>query len=286
MTILEFLSEHSVDFLTTGHPHCRVGWANASCYQCTPEGSHYRLGINLTRGYANCWLCGKVDAVKALVHLTGRSWQECKAVLKSDYFHEENTKPLGKLVVPEGVSELLPAHKRYLKSRGFDPQEVISLWQVRGIGISCSLSWRLFIPIIEDKKTLSWTTRTIGTKEPRYINAKPSQEIISAKKLLYGYDHVRHGILVTEGPFDAIRIGMGAVATLGTSYSRTQVSKISRISKRVIVFDNEPNAQERARELVSLLEPYPGKTLRVEIDSPDPGSCSDREVKLLRRMIT
>lgn len=177
---------------------------------------------------------------------------------------------------------LLPIHKEYLEKRGFNSAELKRLWRLKSIGLASKLAWRIFIPIHFNNETVSWTTRKIGDNGARYISAKSTEEIVSAKTLLYGEDYIQQSLIVCEGPTDAWRIGPGAVATMGISYTKEQVSRISKYPQRVICFDSELEAQKRARKLCNDLESFPGKTLNVVLDSKDPGSASYEEIQELR----
>jgi DNA primase len=170
-----------------------------------------------------------------------------------------------------------------MKGRGFDPDEIVKLWGLQALGLSGFLSWRIFIPIVYHGRMVSWTTRTIGDQEPRYISARPDQELVSIKQSLLGEDYVRDVVIVVEGPFDAMRVGPGAVALFGNAVSPAQIKKLSQIPTRVICLDNETEAQRRACKLCSLLEPFPGRTINVVLDAKDPGSASEHEIQLLRR---
>lgn len=175
-------------------------------------------------------------------------------------------------------------HKRYLKERGFDPEEIAGKWSVQGIALASRLCWRLFIPIHHQGNVVSWTTRSICPEaNQRYIAAKAGEEAMPARSLLYGEDHARHGIIVVEGPLDAWRIGFGAVAALGVSYGREQVARMSKYPVRAICFDSDPKAQRRAAKLCETLRVFPGRTVRVELDAEDPGSASVKEIRKLRR---
>jgi DNA primase len=103
------------------------------------------------------------------------------------------------------------------------------------------------------------------------------------KSLLYGEDLARKTIIINEGPTDAWAIGPGAVATLGTSYSLSQVSKMVEFEKRIVCFDNEPAAQARARKLCADLSAFPGSTENCILDADDAASASRKELKLLRQ---
>ena len=90
-------------------------------------------------------------------------------------------------------------------------------------------------------------------------------------------------MVVVEGPFDAMRIGPGAVAVMGTGWSRAQLLAISKFPVRAVVFDSEPEAQERARRLCHDLSVFEGKTSRIQLDAADPGSASKAEITRLRK---
>lgn len=223
---------------------------------------------------------------QTLAELTGKPVGYCLKMLGAfDSQPRKEDKARGKLEIPEGVGSLLPIHEKYLKGRRFDPEELVKVWGIKGIGLAAKLAWRVWIPIVHKGEVISWTTRGVTDDEPRYINARPSEERLGAKEVLYGGDLVKHAMIVSEGPTDAWRLGPGAVATMGTAHSRAQVNLIAKVPKRVICFDNEKAAQDRARRLCALLDPYPGQTIRVELDAKDAGSASPKEIKALRRML-
>lgn len=155
------------------------------------------------------------------------------------------------------------------------------------------LSWRIFIPVSHPdapgKKRgqwmrTSWTTRAVGRGvEPRYLSAPPDCESVPLKSSLLGLESVGHAAVVVEGPFDAFRVGPGAVCTFGLSYTRAQVLLLSRIPVRVICFDNDPAAQARAHKLSDELAPFPGETHVAVLSGPDPDSSPEAEVDELRR---
>lgn len=133
---------------------------------------------------------------------------------------------------------------------------------------------------------VSWTTRTIGNGV-RYLSARPEEEKLNHRHLLYGEDLVPgHAIIVHEGPADVWRTGPGAVATFGTGFQRSQILKLSRYPTRVVCFDNEPAAQEMADKLCDLLVPFPGRTINVRLESgKDAADCDEEEIEQLREYL-
>lgn len=290
MRFQEILDEHRIRYQTEGR-YSRSGWVQFFCPFCSggKDPNKPYAGYNIAFNYVNCWRCGPHRVGDTIQELTGLPWREVKGLLGS---LERERKPpkhtkrrRGTLEIPKGVGPLLPAHKRYLKDRKFDPQEIERLWDVQGIGMAKEYAWRLFIPIYYGGEVCSWTTRTISeTRTDRYLSAREGQEVYSHKELLYGIDYCRHTAVIVEGPTDVWRVGPGAIATLGTGWSRRQLNLLSRFAVRVVCYDNEPAGQRRASELCDLLAVFPGETHNVRLDAKDPGSAPKKEIRQLRKM--
>ncbi len=289
MTLIEVLETLAVPYQQGGEsPQVTTGWIGLICPWCGEGTGKFGLGIPLTAPYVcKCWKCGKHNLVEALGLITGKHPREIKEVLHAVHHQKIITVPNkrpGRLELPGGIENLKRVHARYLQSRGYDPRRLSKRYHLQAIGFAARLAWRLFIPIRLSGRIVSWTTRAISDDaEPRYINARPDQEEVPIKSLLYGAEHCRHVVAVVEGPTDVWRIGKGAAGTFGTNVSTAQLKRIAAYPVRVIAFDNEPTAQEQAKKLCYDLEPYPGKTVRVEIDAPDPGSMSPKEVARFRK---
>jgi len=191
----------------------------------------------------------------------------------------------GKLAIPKGVGDLENAHKKYLKGRNYNWKELQTIWQIQGIGIAQQLAWRVFIPIHYKGEMVSWTTRSIA-KNPqvtRYISASDKEESMPHKELLYGEDYAHHAIIVCEGPIDVWRIGPGAVAVMGVGYSTAQVAKMVDYPVRVVCFDNERVAQQRASRLCNDLSTFPGETYNVTLGANDADTADYGDIVKLRK---
>lgn len=288
MKFVELLQEHGIRYWKGGeHHHVTTDFIGLDCLRCSPGSGKARLGYCLNGGFATCWTCGPVPMYEIVADITGLKGGKVVDLINNlDHARVGVVEHRGKLELPDELGELRTAHKRYLRDRGFDPHELKRLWGLKGIANAAELAWRVFIPIVSQGTTVSWTTRAIGsTVSARYVNAKPSQERRRAKDLLYGLDYVRHGVIVHEGPTDVWKTGPGAVATMGVVVTPAQSILIARHPKRVIVFDSSADAQRRAKRLCDTLSVFDGETIRVELDADDPGSASEKETKALRRMI-
>lgn len=286
MKFEDLLKELNITKAPEGHHHSRPGWIQIDCPFCGRDSNKWHLGYSLEDKYLNCWQCGYHSLVKTLMEITGQSYSKC-LLLIGDLESVKTIKKFitGKLQIPKGVGELKTAHIRYLKSRGFNIEQLKNLWLIQGIGISSKLSWRIFIPIIYKGKTVSWTTRSLVDSGTRYISAKPENETTPHKELLYGEDYAHRVIIIHEGPTDVWKFGPGAVCTFGLNYTTAQLKKMVQYQNRVVCFDNNSEAQKVAKKLTNELSVFPGKTYNIELDAEDIGSAHKKEIKKVRKWV-
>lgn len=287
-SITDVLDELKIPYQIGGsHRHVRSGWVGLKCLQCGSDEWH--LGINLNGGYTNCWKCGPLNTIRVIAELSGLPCKQIADKLgpMGTQQRDVQERARGTLKYPVGTGPLLAPHLKYLNdNRMLNAYECQRLWNLMGTGpTSGRMSWRIVIPISRRGEIVSWTSRAIGDRNlRRYSAAKPEEELISGRDVLFGRDYVRHATIVCEGPFDAMRIGPGATATCGTAFSQQQIAALAAIPKRAICFDAELNAQRRANDLARELEVFDGQTYVVELETgKDAGSASIKEIKKLRK---
>jgi len=121
-------------------------------------------------------------------------------------------------------------------------------------------SHRIIIPILYKNKIVSYQARDItGKAELKYKACKKENEIMQHKHICYGIDKIKDGVaIIVEGVTDVWRIGAGAIAMFGTSFTMQQVNFLVKNLSRVhILFDfGEKQAQEKAKKLGTLLCPF------------------------------
>jgi hypothetical protein len=265
----------------------RDGWINLKCPFCDRDPY---LGYCEEYRYFSCWNCGRHPAWEVISLLTGLTDRECFAIVgklpRNDF---RIVRKAGKYKQPDGVDSLTSAHRKYLESRGFDPDQIITTWEVKGIsgyGLP-HLRWRLFIPIHLHGELVSWTTRTIQKdREPRYLSARDEESSVRIDDLIYGMDHVRNVVILVEGPLDVWAIGPGAVCTLGLHISEARLEQLSRVPIKYVCFDAEKEAQKKARKLCNDLSVYDGSVTNILLDSAkDPAGTDQTEINKLRKLL-
>jgi hypothetical protein len=194
-------------------------------------------------------------------------------------------KARGRLKLPTGCGPLLPAHKAYLTKRGFDPQELEEVWGLMGTGAASNRPWSLVFPVKEDFETVSFFTRKLHDRGTRYLSAKPEDEAVSAKELLFGEDFAVNAVCVCEGAFDVIRIGPGAVATMGLSVSSSQVRRLTRYHRVVVCFDSDDDAQRRAEILCGRVGTFGVEVINVTVSGKDACVSPESEIEEIRGLL-
>lgn len=290
MNFRDLLEEHNIPIAPAGHHHTTEGWLSIDCPFCGKNSQSYHMGYNINGGYVNCWKCGRHTLSETLRELLNISYPQAKKLIeKLDKYlipeEEKETYRKHILKLPFGIVELQSIHKKYIKDRGLNPDEIEKLWGIKGLGIAGELSWRIFIPIHYKGIIVNWTTRAIGETTKRYIGASKSDEGIPKSELLYGQDYARNTIVIVEGIFDAWRIGPGTVATLGVNYSVEQFKKIVKYPKRIVCFDSDIAGRKASTKLVQELRGFPGETVEITLDSKDPAEAKQDEISEIRAML-
>lgn len=286
----EILTKYSIQFVQPGqHHHSHAGWINFDCPYCSPGSGRFRMGFNARGGYVNCWVCGPHNLVETIAKVTGLNYNAASLLVKGVGHHKykeanTNEKTPGKYTPPKDIGPLKRVHKDYLLERGFDPDKITKIWGIGGIGLGGGrYKWRLFIPAVLGDLTVSWTTRALADVPAKYLSAPTECESVSLKSILYGEQYCRDTIIINEGPLDAWAVGPGAVATCGVSYTTAQLLRMSKYPRRVILFDDEPDAQRRAQKLANDLGVFDGETYNVTLDGKDASRSSKKDIRRLRK---
>lgn len=293
MALKDLLEEYGVELWTQGN-NVSPGFINMRCVWCDDHSNH--LGLNLKEQYFHCWRCGWHPVEETVARLLGVDIRTARRLVK-EYRSEATEKkeqPPTPLPVPQkpfrfppSTGPLLPPHRKYLKARGFDPQELADVWGIKGIGPGGVLdginySHRILIPIHWEGQVVSFQTRAITKTPHRYISCPKHRELVHYKHILYIHPQwkQRFGVCV-EGPTDVWKVGKGAFSLFGIGYTQKQVIEIAkRFDKVGIWFDPEEEAQEQAHKLASELRMVGVKAVVVRgIKGKDPASLNPEEIK-------
>lgn len=152
----DVLRDLRIPFQTEGS-YCRPGWIQFQCPFCHGgrDPNKPYAGFNIAFQYVHCWRCGPHPVIETVQRLGELNWREAKDLVGDlESQRKQKIAHSGTLKLPKGLYPLQPAHRRYLKGREFSPAEIERLWHVQGIGIASRLSWRIWIPIYLDRKSV------------------------------------------------------------------------------------------------------------------------------------
>ena len=301
MDVIQFYHDFGIPYKTEGHKHCKVGWVNIACPHCTGNPG-WHMGFHLTHHYFRCRRCGWKPIVNTLALLANVDYDEAYILAKQYGSLYGYTKPIKEIkpnvspfLLPPNLTELKTIHRNYLIGRNFNPDELIEIWDIKGIGPLSRVDdndykFRIFIPYYWGGTIISFDTRDVtGKKDVKYLACHKDREIIPHKEILYGRQEYwgSTGILV-EGPTDAWRFGPQSCAASGIEYTDYQKMVLGRTFKRLfIVFDaGESAATYQARELKAELQSlYHTEVKQIDIQSGDPGSMSQSEADYLVKQL-
>lgn len=208
--------------------------------------------------------------------------------------------------------ELTPLHELpdghqaivYLKNRGFDPVVLEKCYGIAYCSKGKKFAGGVFdttntiaIPLYENGSTIGWQCRLLYNPDkltdeecsmlgfkvkssgkylrpPKYFTSPGLQK----STILFNSDWASNSkvVVVTEGVFDAISVGLCGVATLGKQVSEEQIRKLSRW--RLVVLLLDPDAEQ---DQANLANRFPSDVLVIQVHLQgykDAGECPRKEL--------
>lgn len=277
---------------------------------CPFCGRGEKLSVNPVKRVYHCWHC---DSSGTLASLLGMN-----VSLSTPAAPITETVKQQKAVYPPSFdpSQIMPLSclpddnpaVAYLRSRGFDPEELDRDFAFRYCArgrvfphVPFDASNTLVIPIYSEDRFLGWQARLLyNPKEVSedvlqamgYTERKENGELkrppkyltspgLNKKELLYNVDWAKKfdTVVVTEGVFDCIRVGRQGVATLGKLVSDYQKKMLVSLWRTVVLL-LDPDAEEAQRSLAKdLTVPGGPRIVPVTLEGyKDAGDCPRDEL--------
>jgi len=338
-----FLELHGIPYIESGK-NVASGNINIKCPFCRDDDPSEHMGINIENGYWGCWRDdthrGKAPhrLIAQLLGYTRRQVLELLGqfrtlpddedminairAISNENRGEDRSIARNKLSMPktfwrysEIPSEAMKEQfKRYLIGRGFKHnriERVCNQYDIR-FCISDPLKNRIIFPITKNNSLYTWTSRSIGSRGPKYKTlSHKSRTVIagryytavgSIKDCVYRYDHVIRNnaefVFICEGVFDAIkfnyladRVGLSdtftAVCVFGKVTSTEQEFMLMRLQRqgRKLILLLDENTTHDALRICSRFGRDPVSILTLPEDIKDPGSLTKRSfIKLIGSM--
>lgn len=292
--MLEQRIKNSIDRIGVSYEETRKSFV-ADCPSCGKEGHTY---IRKHDGKTICFKCGRKWSIlfllAQLLHATEREAYEHlygtgagDAILKPlDLSLLFGKRDDGEVEAPQPVTlgidflgiENSPEAVSYVVSRGVTSPDIITAYDLRYHYMMNAV----IFPIKRDGIVYGWQARKIAPKpdELRLISSSG----LNKSDFLLNYDRARNssGIIMTEGPFDCMKVdiyGMGAVCSFGKQISQSQIKQILESKAERVYVGLDPDAFLEMYDVVDRLGT--GKKIyRILPPSgrKDFGECSEQEV--------
>lgn len=273
---------------------------NVNCPYCDTKSTSFNLGFNPAGNYYHCWKSKHNYPIRQVLSTLLNVSESSIDNILIDYqgvgetLSEKKISNIKYLELP--TNTFTKAERKYLKSRDFDPKYLYKKYHVVGGGIDGDWKFRIIIPVYYQGQLLSWTGRSILSKEklkqldiPRYKNLSIEKSVKNIKELFFNIDNCKSDtVVLTEGVFDVLRFDGNAICSMGTELTESQINLLaSRFRKIFILFDNEPEAQKKARKFGLQLSSI---GIEVEIVNAyedfgknDMGECSREEIEIIKK---
>lgn len=296
MNFIKLFEDYKVSYST----RVNKGWVNITCPYC--DDRTFNGGFNISGDYYHCWKCGGHSLRNTLSKVLLIPLDNLDSIIKNYQGRESILYRLNDKKVAKASILELPTHsftiaeRKYLLNRNFSPRLLKDKYNVYGGGIAGDWKFRIIIPLILGGRIVSWTGRSILPKQkikelniPRYKNLSIEKSVINPKNILFNLDNATgKKVVITEGAFDVMRLGDGFICSFGTELTQEQIQEIKmRFSKVFIMFDNEVEAQKKARKFglqlssigldVEIVDAYS------DFGKNDGAELNEKEVKIIRK---
>jgi len=280
--------------VTTSGKNCTEGWTNTRCVFCDDTSNH--LGINNSSGVFKCWRCGRQGPFRLLIKkLSGLSEREALDL--------EAIFSFGNLVTTKGEVRTygnLPPIEKFSDAILHAPKDVESYLQGRGLSLLDMhtrapgsmyskglgpLPFRVIIPIIQNTQIVNYVGRDYtGLSSRRYLALPDSHALMNIKESLYGIDYIeqRGNIILVEGVFDQIKLGIGSVATFGIFLTGKQLELLrSKHPNKVFILLDKTASEDGTAERMAR-DIWFSRTTVLSLNTyADPGEISLEEGRKL-----
>jgi len=290
MNIEQLLTDQGIPIAPSGHKHFNESWVNVKCPFCEGHDG-FHLGFSQNGKMSNCYRCGLHYVDDSIAKVLKIPLNAAKSLLLSyTGIHSNNTKEKVAKTnakahkLPDCVTQLTNAHKKYLTGRNFDGDKLENEWRLMSTGPISMLDdinygHRILAPIYWEGQQVTFQTRdATGKSRVKYMACPEEREIMKHKHILYRHPDIKSKVgICVEGITDVWRFGEIAFATFGIEYTNQQVRWIAKLYKRVgVCFDDEPQAVQKANDLVGDLKFRGVDAFRIDIKG-DPGGLPQHE---------
>jgi DNA primase len=227
----------------------------------------HKLSVNTTTGAWQCWVCRETGSFRDLVKKVGllKKTTINLADFKGTYVKKVATVvPSDEIQIPwpeayqpldEAKSPAMLFAKNYVLKRGLT-EEQIAYYKI-GYCQTGRLAGRVIIPVFNKQEELvSYIARDCsGQLKPKVLTPPSINGSQGIKQYLFNINNASRTehLIISEGVFDSIKVGVRGVCLFGKTASAIQIAKIINCKPKRVTILLDPDAQLEANILAQQL---------------------------------
>jgi len=288
VNIIEVLDNLGIRYRTSGKD-VSSDWIGTSCPFCGDN--QYHLGLCLKSPVFSCWKCGTVGNILKYLAAELKSFSKAAKILECSvpremrlYVSSEKERAVEVVLPKTATYKPRKEHIEFIKSRRFDLDELSDKLNLMFTFEDPDWGTRIIFPIMRGYKLLTFTSVDVmPDPDIKYRHLKDELSVLGIKETLFGLDRTNKKIcILTEGLFDCLRLGDGAIASFGTKLTDSQIMILSKFQRVIVCMDGDEAGREGAKVVSAKLAPFCDVTVIDLPDGIDPDTLSESEVEEIR----
>ncbi len=222
------------------------------------EDEKYKLSINTTTGAWQCWSCRESGSFRDIVKQIAK--KKKTDINPSDFqgtYTKQEVSSVDEIVIPwpEGYEPLQTTAREYILGRGITGEQIE--YYKLGACYSGRYSGRIIVPVLNKSEQLvSFIARDFtGKLKPKVLTPPSLEGHHGIKDYVFNLHRAAttSHIIIGEGVFDAISLGVRGVCLFGKTASPIQIAKIINKKIKRVTICLDPDAQLEANILANQL---------------------------------
>lgn len=289
-----WLTTLNIPFYETGR-NLGKNWIGIDCPFCIEGDTGGHMGINTYHKGIHCWKCKTSGSIIKLIKKYNIDYKNTLLRFQGKEIHVDlipkNDRIYAKTcTLPERATPtILPLHKHYLLSRGFDPAQLYNDYQLLSTGVDVDWGYRLIIPMYYGQKLMTFVGRDVsGKAKIRYKAETIEKSVVDAKGTIFNINSATDRLILVEGVFDAMKLGKSCGSIMGTEFDDRQIQMIikSNIKQVFILFDNDIAGKQAAQKYGNALNSFvETEILTLPESVSDPAELSSDDINILRKQV-
>ena len=254
--ILKFVQKH--------FPDTRLTTSEAQTNCIFHNDTHRHMYVNLDFGAYHCFSCGAKGGFFDLVKLLSPKQQFQKVQYTEEAFSDLLKTPSIEIKLPADIQYFYVMSRyakpafNYLISRGLSESDIY--YYRMGYCSMGQYAGRIIVPVLDkDDNPVAFVARDYtGVLSPKVLTPPAPKGTSGVKDYIFNYHRAKatKKLLIGEGVFDAIALGVSGIALFGKAATTKQLALIHHAKPYEIIICLDPDAEKEAQQLANTLSGF------------------------------